>query len=1079
MSSVLPVNPGKTANDYFNKGNQFKQAEQFKKAIFAYEKAIELNPNFCWYHHNLAEVLGELERWEEAVASYQKACDINPNSEWSFYQLGEVFVRQEKPEEAIAVFERAIEINPQIGEFYCSLGQVLFEVEQLDEAVECLQKALELEPESAVVYQYLWEVLARQNRGEEGLVYLQKAVKLNPGNWELHQKLGEVWQGKRKFADAEKCYRKVVQLHSGYHWAYYKLGVVLREQGRLQEAIACLRKTVELEPGSAICHHYLGHSLSLLQEWEEAIECYRKAIELAPESAIIYQHLGYALAALGKWNQAVVEYRKGVELDSNSLENPHHLGYALHQLKQWDEAISYYLKALELDPNSEEIQSNLANALLKKDLFDLEAENDWLAQLSEEIDAYTLWRRANEPREADLRQKQKTIEILSYKPLMSVILPVYNTPEKFLREAIESVLVQIYPHWELCIADDASTKPDVKQVLEEYAAKDGRIKILYRKENGHISASSNSALELATGEFIALLDHDDLLTPDALYEVALLLNRYPEADMIYSDEDKIDEQEQLKHPFFKPEWCPDSFLSRMYTCHLGVYRRSLVNEIQGFRVGYEGSQDYDLVLRLTEKTSKIFHIPKILYHWRIHSGSVTAGFEVKPYAYVAAKKALTEAIHRRGETGKVIDLPDFIGAYTIRYSISEYKLVSIIIPTRDLWETLDQCLESIFTKSTYPNYEVIVVDNGSQEKETYQIIYKWKSKEPSRFKCYIFDVPFNYSKINNYGVTKAKGDYLLFLNNDTEVITPDWIEAMVEQAQRKSIGAVGALLLYPDDTIQHAGIIMGLGGLAAHGHCGFPATTTGYAGQVKSISNFSALTGACLMCRREVFEQVQRFDEELLAVAYNDVDLCLKMVDQGYRNIYLPHVTLYHYESKSRGYENTPEKKDRQQKEANIIKSRWQRFIDSDPCYSPHLTREKADYSLNIVSQQVKVNAIHLLEIDSDAIFGWCLDKPQPLQEVAATSMNIEGWILGKKQKVVFVEIVYGSRVIEKMSVDKHRVDIASAYPEVVYAGRSGFSTAIAVTKMPPKAKLTLRAIFKDESRIQLAIIQLGEQVLV
>ncbi|MGB3404534.1 MAG: tetratricopeptide repeat protein [Microcoleaceae cyanobacterium] len=362
MNPVIQNNPQKTANDYFNQGNQCKQSEQYQDAVEAYEKAIELNPNFSWYYHNLAEVFFELEEWEKSSNYFQKACEINQNSEWSFYQLGEVLVQQGELEEAIAAFQTAIELNPGYAEFYSSLGEVLWQAERLEEAENTLQKAVEIEPYSIKAYQYLWEVLAKQGKGDQGLVYLQKAVELNHSSWELHQKLGEVWHSKRDLVAAEKQYKTVIQLKSDYHWGYYKLGVILREQGKVEEAIASLQKAVELEASSAICHHYLGHSLAVLQKWDEAIECYQKAIELAPESAIIYQHLGDALSSLGQWNEAVIEYRKGVELDPNSLEGQHHLGYALHQLQQWDAAITCYRKALEISPNSDVVNHHLGDA---------------------------------------------------------------------------------------------------------------------------------------------------------------------------------------------------------------------------------------------------------------------------------------------------------------------------------------------------------------------------------------------------------------------------------------------------------------------------------------------------------------------------------------------------------------------------------------------------------------------------------------------------------------------------------------------------------------------------------------------
>lgn len=541
----------------------------------------------------------------------------------------------------------------------------------------------------------------------------------------------------------------------------------------------------------------------------------------------------------------------------------------------------------------------------------------------------------------------ETVDVFGYKPTISIIMPVYNTPQHFLREAIESVLSQVYPYWELCIADDASNKSYVRTVLEEYLSKDSRIKVAFRTENGHISRASNSAIEIATGEFIALLDHDDLLTPDALYEVALVLNRYPEADMIYSDEDKIDDQNQLKEPFFKPDWCPDSFLSRMYTCHLGTYRRSLINEIGGFRAGYEGSQDYDLVLRFTEKTKNIFHIPKILYHWRIHSASTASSLDSKTYAVDAAKKALSDAISRRGEPGVVVPAPCPAGYHIVRYHIDTYDLVSIIIPTKNLGYIVDKCLTSIFEKTTYPNYEVILIDNGSTEQTTLDVIRKWKDKEPNRFKCYPLDIPFNYSKINNFAVKCAQGKYLLFLNNDTEVITSDWIEAMVEQAQRPSIGSVGALLLYPDDTIQHAGVVAGIGGVANHCHKHFTVGSPGYFNHINTVNNFSSVTAACLMCRRDVFEEVEGFEEEL-AVAFNDVDFCFKLVEKGYKNIYLPHVVLYHYESKSRGIEDNAEKLARFLKENDYMHKKWEDIIKNDPCYNPNLSKTREDYSIKL-----------------------------------------------------------------------------------------------------------------------------------
>lgn len=940
---------------YYKLGTALSAQGQWEEAIASYRKAAELEPGSAIVHHYLGHTLSIVQRWEEAIVSYRKTLKLNRNAAVVYYHLGDALATLQRWNESVIEYGNAVAIEPNSWEFQDHLGFAFAQLQEWDEAIAAYRKALEIAPNSEVVYHHLADALAGRTRVqplqkevesdlEEAATFYRKALKINPNNLEVCKKLLEI-----KVDDQA---------------LYLQLGEVFARQNAWEEATASYRYAVELNPEDADACHKLGENLQIQGQLDEAVVAYRKAIELNPNYFGTYHNLADILQPQGLFKQAVASYQRAIELNPSFVWSYHNLAELFEKQGKLDEAVDWYRQAIEINPNFTWSHYNLGRTLAKQNKISeslesyqraIELEPKLFSQyyqnlrdiLPDNQDAYSKWRAKNCPREADLQKMAEMIDIFSYKPVISIVMPVFNTPDNFLREAIESVLQQIYPYWELCIADDASSTPHVKQILSEYTAKDSRLKIVFRTENGHISHSSNSALEMATGEFISLLDHDDRLAPDALYEVVVLLNRHRDADMIYSDEDKLDPCNQLIDPYFKPEWCPESFLSRMYTCHLGTYRRSLVNEIGGFRPGYEGSQDYDLVLRLTEKTDKIFHIPKVLYHWRIHPQSVTAGVEAKPYAYEAAKKAIVEAISRRGEEGKVTDVPGFLGHYTVRYKITDYKLVSIIIPTRDLGEILDNCLESIFTKSVYPNYEVIVIDNGSTEEKTAQVIAKWRSKESNRFRCYELNIPFNFSKLNNYAAKQAVGDYLLFLNNDTEVIAPDWIEGMVEQAQKPAIGAVGALLLYPDNTIQHAGVVMGLGGLAAHSHYGFPATTPGYVCQVKCISNVLAVTGACLMCRREVFETTGGFDEELV-VAYNDVDLCLKMVAKGYRNVYVPHVVLYHHESKSRGYEDTPEKQERLRREATVIKSRWQKFIDNDPCYSPNLTRDKADYSIRM-----------------------------------------------------------------------------------------------------------------------------------
>ena len=560
-------------------------------------------------------------------------------------------------------------------------------------------------------------------------------------------------------------------------------------------------------------------------------------------------------------------------------------------------------------------------------------------------DRYDLWIRNNSPRQSDLARLAKLTSIFSYKPKFSILVPLYETPEPYLRAMMDSVIAQVYPNWELCIIDDASPSKAVAEIIAEYSANDARIVFKRRSENGHISRSSNDALALASGEFVALLDHDDAIAPEALFSYVVLLNDHPDADFIYSDEDKIDDTQKRSNPFFKPDWSPDSFLTRMYTSHLAVFRRTLVNEVGGFRIGFEGSQDYDLVLRVTEKTDKIFHIPEVLYHWRVHSGSVTSGAEAKPYAYDAAIKALNEAMERRDEGGYIEHLGEDRGNYVARYNIRRPGKVSVIIPTRDLAEDLRRCVESIFARTNYPDYEIIVLDNGSVRPETMRLFDRFSRTDPERFRAIRHDVPFNYSEINNFAAAQARGEYLLFLNNDTEVLVEDWMTLMVEQAQRSSIGGVGAKLLYGDGSVQHAGVIIGIGGMAGHAFRHFPPDADGYYNFLRTANNYSAVTAACLMTRRSVFEELGGFDEEL-SIAYNDVDLCLRMCKAGYRNIYLPYVELRHYESKSRGYDITEEQEDRDLRERLIMQRKWDIVNFVDPYYNPNLTLEREDFSI-------------------------------------------------------------------------------------------------------------------------------------
>ena len=543
----------------------------------------------------------------------------------------------------------------------------------------------------------------------------------------------------------------------------------------------------------------------------------------------------------------------------------------------------------------------------------------------------------------------KAIDEMVSTPKISIVMPVYNTPETFLRECIDSVLDQTYPYWELCIADDNSTAAHIRQVLSEYERKDDRIKVTYRTENGHISKATNSAIELATGDWIALLDHDDLLAPHALFMVAAAIAQNPDARMFYSDEDKIDIHGVRSDPYFKSDWNERLFFEQNMVCHLGVYDADLVREIGGFRAGFEGSQDHDLVLRFVEhiKPDQIIHIPHVLYHWRILPGSTALGAGEKSYALDAGIKALEKTLARRGIHGK-IDATESRDYYRLKLSVPDpAPLVSIIIPTRDGLDVLEPCIRSVLETTTYPNYEILIVDNQSEKQETLEY-FKTLESIPN-VSVLLYDDEFNYSAINNFAVRKSSGSLICLLNNDTEVISPDWLSEMVAELSQPEVGAVGAKLLYTDGTVQHAGVILGVGGdkgVAGHGLLSLDGMAGGYFSYAVLARETSAVTAACLLTTRDVFEEVGGLNEKELRVAFNDIDFCLKIREAGYKIIWTPYAVLHHHESKSRGLEDTPEKQKRFTGEVHYMLDRWGELLQHDPYYNPNLSLNAETYSL-------------------------------------------------------------------------------------------------------------------------------------
>ena len=554
---------------------------------------------------------------------------------------------------------------------------------------------------------------------------------------------------------------------------------------------------------------------------------------------------------------------------------------------------------------------------------------------------YGPWYEVYIPDEETLEKQRK--HKFKKTPLISIAVPAYQTPTEFLKQMIDSLIAQTYPNWELCIANASPDNEEMQRVLADYAARDSRVRFCNLKENLGIAENTNQAFAMAKGEFLGLLDHDDLLAPNALYEIVQALQEHPQADTFYTDEDKVTtELDEHFQPHLKPDFNLDLLRSNNYICHFFVARRSIVEKVGGFRKEFDGAQDYDFIFRCTENSREVVHIPEILYHWRTHKASTADNPASKMYAFEAGKRAIEAHLERNGVKGVVSHTPD-LGFYRVQYPVQGEPLVSVIIPNKDEKETLRTCLESLKKNTDYKNFEIII-ENNSTTDEIFRY-YKELSKDP-QIHLLRWKKEFNYSAINNFGAAHAKGEYLLFLNNDIKTINPDWMTEMLGVCQRPEVGGVGAKLIYPDNTIQHAGCVIGMGGIAGHMFVDMPAERTGYLHKASLLQDMSAVTAACLMMKKEIFEKVGGFTPEL-AVAFNDVDLCLKVRKENALIVYDPYAKLYHMESKTRGAEDSKEKVRRFQTEIEYMRCHWLDILkNGDPYYNKNLSLTKWNYSL-------------------------------------------------------------------------------------------------------------------------------------
>lgn len=566
---------------------------------------------------------------------------------------------------------------------------------------------------------------------------------------------------------------------------------------------------------------------------------------------------------------------------------------------------------------------------------------------------YERWLGNNLPDAISIAKVKRYSDGLEYRPLISVVVPTYNTDHQFLRDCFDSVLAQVYENWELCIVDDASPDEEVRNIIKEYAALDSRIKYKFSKTNQHISGATNEAVGFATGEFISLFDHDDILWPNALYEVVSALNQDKSIDFLYSDEDKVTEdRKDYQAPFFKPDWNPDFLHSVNYITHFSTIRKSIWDKVGGLRAEYNGAQDWDLFLRITSATKKIHHIPTIIYSWRIHSESTAMSTTSKPYVVEAQKKALNDDLERRGYPDAIVKQdPKNSGYWMVEYPLNNNPLISIVIPSKNQYKILKRCIDSIYSKTTYTNFEIVLVDTGSTDQKVLNWYEKVKSQHDNFRVIDWPEQPFSYARSCNEGARQSRGELLMMLNNDTEVITPNWLDLMAGDAQRKEVGAVGCLLYFPDKThVQHAGIGIGLGGVAANS---FSMTVNhGLAPNqhlyLNTRHNMTAVTGACLMIRKEVYDRVGGFSEDF-RITYNDVDLSLRLREAGLWNVYTPHVQLLHHESISLGLPDEIKKRDTVEMRGavKLFKERWQKYIDHDPDLNPNINRDNAFYEVD------------------------------------------------------------------------------------------------------------------------------------
>ncbi|MGA8614063.1 MAG: glycosyltransferase [Xanthobacteraceae bacterium] len=766
---------------------------------------------------------------------------------------------------------------------------------------------------------------AMQNgKADDAVRLFQQVLKLQPKHVGALNLLCLLLTKLGRFEEAESCAKRALKEDASSDATFYNYGIILKALKRPAQALERFSQALKINPAVAETWNNRGTTFNDLKRHQEAISDFDRAIAINSNYAEAFLNKGNALADLENHAQSLDAHEKALALNPRLPDAWLGRGKALAGLEQFDEARAAYERAFSLAPN-------LAAKWLER--------GNVLARLAEsEALVYRKWIEAYEPITPELRSLL-AVDIAKWRarPLISVIMPSYNIDPKWMISAIDSVRNQIYPHWELCISDDASTIPEIRPLLEEYAAREPRIHVTFRSENGHISVNSNTALDLANGDYVALMDADDVLSEDALFWVAREIMLHPEADLFFSDEDKINEKDVRFHPYFKSAWNPALMLSQNAFSHLGVYRRRLVEEAGRFREGYEGSQDYDLVLRCAAKTTvdRIRHIPRVLYHWRTLKSSTAAGLSAKPYAWESGRSAIRNHL-QHARIDALIRPAALAGFYQVDYSPPEPPpLVSVLVPSKLDRPATVKCLASLLRETTYKNFELLVLVHAEHLQAARSNPDVAALLAHSRVRCANHgEVPFNFSRVNNLGVRAARGDLLCFVNDDVEVISKDWLERLVPRVMLDGVGAAGPMLYYPSDAVQHAGFVLGVGGIADHAFRRRPRGFRGNFGRGALEQDYSAVSAACMLVRRNVFEEVGGFDETL-PVAFSDLDLCLRIRQTGARIIWTPTVEMYHHESLTFGHDDSAEESDQFR---NDMWQRWTDALECDPCYNPNLS---------------------------------------------------------------------------------------------------------------------------------------------